>query len=105
MDSMKSIGTTFLQMGKNAINNPAEFGSYGFSSTKKAISNSLPRLKLPSERSTPDENFQNGNSWGSRTKDSFTSSKSSHSKAPRQHASNIAPHEHNIHGGRLDITA
>lgn len=116
------------QMGRNFVSNPTGFiGQHGLGATcdaaGKAIDNagraignagksirkhlpsmpSLPTMVPGNERKLPGEDFENGDTWGSRTRDSFTPSKSV--KTPKQHASNLVPGERNDYGGRFDFSA
>ncbi len=109
------------QMGRNFYNDPTGFiGRDGLGATRdaagKAIGKagkfvkshlptmpSMPTLVPVNERKLPGEDFENGDTWGSRTRDSFTPSKSV--KAPKQHASNLIPGERNDFGGNFDFSA
>jgi hypothetical protein len=101
------FGRTLAQMGSNAYNNPGEVIGYGLNQTGKAVKDSLPsmpKLKPVDQRALPDETTQNGDTWGSRTRDSFEPSGSPARKLPKQHAYNmIAPGQSNIHGGSFEL--
>lgn len=106
--AITEIGSTLFQMGKNAINNPAEFVGYGLSETGKAATKALPKLPnlLPvDQRPLPDETTQDGDAWGSRIRDSYQPAPSKSAKQPKQqHAFNlIGPGQSNIHGGSFEF--
>lgn len=115
--AMTELGNTLGQMGRNVWDDPMKFITHdGIGATGRAVTNGAKSavnsasqlinntVYNVNDRSTPEENFENGNSWGSRIKDTFTPSNSARS-GNKQHASNLMPGERNIHGGWTDITA
>ncbi len=104
LDGMMDLGRTTWQMGKNFVNDPKGFiGRDGLGTTAKALTPKFPTPMNVNDRPTPDENFENGDTWGSRTRDTFRPSHQP--KAPKQHASNLLPGESNSYGGRFDFSA